>query len=171
MRLSAELWSARNGQSVIYGERCLASPDAGSPRLPWQYGEPLPWGALATARPDLAASILEGLVRQVEYVPGPSSAERPALIAKLQRDLAALEATELALLDEAAASGVMIQHRPEVAAARADEAERRRREQEAATARQAREAAIDRQHAEAAGRGRAVRSAYVESGRVDRSPK
>ena len=42
------------------------------------------------------------LVRATDYAPGPPAAERPALVARLARELAELEEAETVLVDEAA---------------------------------------------------------------------
>lgn len=85
---------------------------------------------------------IPALVARLSYTPGPPSSERPALVERLERELAELEGAEEAAIDAAAEAGVVVQHRPEVLARRASEAERRKRDELAASARAAREAAI-----------------------------
>jgi hypothetical protein len=156
-------WLDEHGSTLISSDRdrALGSPGLrGSIYLPW--ADALPWGALCAARPDLAREILAALVGQVAYEPGPPLAERPALIARLERELAELEQGEEQIVDEACGSGVVIEHRPAVRERRQAEAARQRREEEAATNRKAREAEINRQFEEARARGRAARSPYLE---------
>lgn len=115
----------------------------GSVRLPWDPKSPLEWRVICAAMPETAIAILTALVRQIQYEPGPSSAERPATIERLERELAALEIEEEAAVDQACAAGVQIAHRAEVIARRQAEA-RQRELVEAATAdRRRRQEAID----------------------------
>lgn len=103
----------------------------------------LEWGAVCAGSPDLAFEIQRGLVGRMPYTAGAPAAERPALIAKLEQELAALEATDEALVDRARLAGVTIEHRPEVVERR--ETERRQRELEDArgAALRDRQAAVD----------------------------
>ncbi len=158
----ARAWLDGNGTSLVYGERSLGAPTPrGYISLPWIPSEPLPWGALCAADPDQAAGIIANLVRQVAYEAGPPSAERPALIEKLERELAELEQVEEQIIDEAVGSGVTIAHRPEVLERRTREARQRQREAEAVAARAAHEQAINAAHEQARHRGRSVASSYL----------
>jgi hypothetical protein len=157
-------WLDQRGMSLVRGERSLGSPKPGEPTLPWTQNEPIPWGALCAANPQLATDLLRALVTQVSYEPGPATIERPALTESLMRGLMTLEAAEEALIDSAASSGVVIAHRPEVVQRRETERLRQEREAQAVAARKAREVALNASHAEEAGRGRAVPSPYLAGG-------
>jgi hypothetical protein len=94
------------------------------PILPFAFHEPLPFGALCFLQPSELKTALR------EAVP---TAERPAVLERLGRELAEVEALEDALVDELTAAGLTVAHRPEVAARR--ERETRAREVEAQRAR------------------------------------
>ncbi len=162
-------WLRERGSSLIHGEQSLGHPTwAGSTRLPWSYLEAPSWGAWCASDPAGAAEFLSNLVRQVTYEAGPPSAERPALIARLDAELAELEAAEEAMVDAMGAEGLIVAHRPEVVQRREAEARRRERAAQSAAARAEQEAAINRAHAEAAAAPRAVRSPYLEANRPRR---
>jgi hypothetical protein len=107
------------------------------------------------------AGIPAFVARLGDYQPGPPAAERPALIATLERELAELQAGEEGMIDAAAANGVAIAHRPEVIQRREAEAAQRKREEAAIAMRKAREEAINRAHEEARARGRVAHSPYL----------
>lgn len=110
-------------EALIRGPQSLASPSAGLNPLPWQPGATLPWDAMCAADPEGAVRILTALMRAIPaYEAGPPSAERPALIERLTRELGELERDEEALVDEAQAAGVGIPHRIEAQRQRVAEA-------------------------------------------------
>lgn len=154
---SGRIWLRDRGSSLIRGDHSLGSTKAGSVRLPWTFQEAPPWGAICAGCPDLATEILETLIRQVPYEAGPATSDRAAVIARLERDLAELEAVEEGIVDQAAEAGVAIQHRPEVVQRRNTEARRRELEEQKARDRAARETALNEAH-----RSRAARSRYLE---------
>lgn len=160
-------WLQDRGNALLAGNFALAAPSVtGSRQLPWAITDPLPWGAFCVAFPDQAAQLLEGLLRAVPYEEGLPSAERPALIERLTRELAELEAAEERFVDEAAEAGVVIEHRPEVITRRQNEARRLEREARDAAVRQEREAAINaRQSAPTP----PVRSEYLHRGDAERA--
>lgn len=121
---------------------CVASATARSVRLPDGMGS---WPALCAADPEAAVAHVMALVRLLKLEHGPAAADRPALIDAMIRELAELEATEEAAVDEAIGLGLKLEHRPAVVQRRATEAERKKRilENEAALARPERQAAID----------------------------
>lgn len=156
-------WCAEWGDALVRGERALGSPKiAGSRTLPWGTRDPMPFAALCAADPAFAARLLSGLVGAVSYVPGPSSAARPAIVAKLETDLRELESSEEDVVDDASAAGVIIQHRPEVIQHREADAAAKKREAEAVAARQQREEELNRAHATA----RAATSPYLDRERA-----
>ena len=155
-------WLERYKHALIYGDHALGAPDPrGSRRLPWLPSEPVPWGLICAAMPTLAQDLLAAAIQAVPYEPGPPSSERPELIGRLERELAALDATEEALIDEVATSGVVIAHRPEVLQRREREARQRQRHEEATANRAAREAALNARHEEDRARGRGAPSSYL----------
>ncbi len=111
---------------------------------------------------DAAEAAIPAFIERLgDYGWGPSAAERPSLIARLENELAQLQAAEESLIDEAAANDVVISHRPEVIQRRQAEAARRKREEDAVAARKTREEALNRAHEEQRVRGRAVPSPYL----------
>ncbi len=147
IREAGAWWLAQYGSGLLYGENALGSPKpARSRTLPWALTEPIPWAALAAAKPDLAEEILGNLVAAVHYEPGIRSDDRPALIAKLESELRELETAEEAMIDDAAAAGVLVQHRPEVTHRREGERAAREREERAVADRKAREAALNQEY-------------------------
>lgn len=169
----AAWWLDRNGSALVWGNaRALGVPKlTGSITLPWSMTEAVSWAMLCASHPKFAGEVLSNLVRRVEYTPGPASSERPAIVERLTAELAELEAAEEAVIDEAVANGVVIQHRPEVVERRTAEAERKKREAEAVAARQAREAALNAAHEAARRRRReeGTPSSYLESQKIDRT--
>lgn len=134
-----------------------APPGHSSAGSPWIPAAPLTWGvACLFLGPQLKSKFAE-LARTVEYMAGPPAADRAAVVAKLEGELAELEGQEEQLIDEALAAGVTIAHRPEVVERR--ERERRRRESSERTDadRVARESAVDARH-----EPRVARSQYLE---------
>jgi len=124
-----------------------APPGAHISGSPWAPSTEVTWGFAVLFFGDMLKAQFAELVRQTEYTPAPALAERAAVVARLERELAEVETTEEALVDEMNANGIMVAHRPEVTQRR--EAERRRREQaeRSAADRRARERAIDQRHA------------------------
>jgi hypothetical protein len=103
-------------------------------------------------------------IDRAEYVAGPSAAERPVEIARLERELAELEAAEEQAIDEATAAGVAIQHQPEVITRRQREAAERERHDKWTAAARTRQARVDRSVAT-----RVVGSSeYLEQFKADR---
>jgi hypothetical protein len=118
----ATWWRRERGADAV--KHCFGAPEA--PKSPWNPNDQVRWADLCGfAGPALKASFAE-LVHATEYTPGPTTAARPGVVERLDRELAELEATEEALIDQAVAAGVQIAHRPEVLERR--EAERLKRE-------------------------------------------
>jgi hypothetical protein len=174
VREAGQVWLDSWGKGVILGEGGLADPKLrGSVRLPWSINAAPPWGAICASDPAGAEAFLSGIVARLAYEPGPAVSGRPALIARIEADLAELELSEVLLVDEAGAAGVVIEHRPEVLERRANEARRREIEERSAAERRQRQGALDARHEtrrsrlitiDADARGGA-RSAYLEQGR------
>ncbi len=122
------------------------------------------FGFMCAANPDHALQLLDGLVAATPFEAGPPSDERPALIARLERELAELEAAEEAAIDEACAAGVTIAHRADVVQRRATEANKREMDERAADDRRRRQDLLDRDAAERAHVGR---SEYLTGGGPD----
>lgn len=103
------------------------------------------WPALCAADPEAAVARVMTLVGLLNLNHGPAAADRPALIDGLMRELAELEATEEAAVDEAISLGLKIEHRPAVVQRRDAEAERKKRllERETALNRPERQEAVD----------------------------
>ncbi len=133
----------RNLVTAYFG----APPGTTDSPAPWTPSTPMTWGfACLFLGPHLKDRFAD-LVRSVEYEAGPAEGARPALIARLTRELAALEAEEEAVIDAAAESGVVIAHRPDVVERRYQEQRQRERDARQQAERQAREAAINERHA------------------------
>lgn len=99
-----------------------------------------------------------------EYVAGSKSDERPARIATLEQERAALVAEHERLVDEASRESngkVVVAHLKETADRRETERFRREREEQAVADRQRREAAVNQRHEQ--GRG-VVASPYLQHG-------
>lgn len=154
-------WLQQHGGILLHGQRSIGSPKPGGAQLPWVGSEPMPFGAVCAADPELASAMLAALVGQVEYQAGPRSTDRPALIANLRAQLAELEAAEETAVDDASASGLQIEHRPEVMQRREQVARQRQLEEAALRDRRERQAALDRAAAERTG---PVRSKYIYGG-------
>lgn len=174
VRFAGEAWLKDWGASML-SDRGVAvhdpqwdprEPSRYMPSVPWQVNASPPWGALCAADPDAAAAMLMNLLRRLKesgaYVEGPPAAARPAMVAKLEDELAKLEATEETIIDEAAAAGVVIEHRLEVVQRREQETSRRKNEAAAIADRQEREAALNARKREP----RIVRSEYLRQGKV-----
>lgn len=158
---SAEEWLKRS-QNVVEGPGRLGDAHLrGRIRLPWSTFQPLEWGALCAGAPDHASAILTGLVDATEYEPGAGAAERPALIERLEAELAELEQAEELLVDEAAEAGVQIAHRPEVVERRQRERLDREAEEHRVRDRRLRQEAVDAAHASR--RRTSGRSPYLEA--------
>ena len=113
------LWRDRHGPVGHY----LGKP-AGVDS-PWGFEAPMTFGALCALAPELVRASLERLATAEAYEAGPSSRERAAVVARLEAELAELEAAEEALVDSAAEQGVTIKHRDDVVQRRATEARQR----------------------------------------------
>lgn len=157
-------WLTQYGSSLINGDRSLGTyGHRGSVYLP-DHGQALmTWGGLCASDPVPAAAMLSALVRRIPFEPGPPSAERPALIVKLQKELAELGAAEERMIDDSIEAGVVIAHRPAVIERRANEARRQALEEAAVENRQAREAELNRQYAERRSRRLSGQSEYIYS--------
>lgn len=172
----AAWWLRDRGSQLVGVDRGLGAPNlTGSITLPWSMTEAVSWAMLCASHPKFATEVLANLVRRVEYTPGPSSAERPAIVERLEGELAELETAEERIVDDAAAAGVVIQHRPEVLARRETEARRQKFEEEAVAGRQQREAHINKLHAQQEalnakrrGGGQSVSSSYLDRERLVR---
>ena len=81
--------------------------------------------------------------RVPDYQAGPLEAARPALIARLRAERAELEAAEEQLIDDAAAAGIVIEHRPEVQHRRREAAYKQKRDDEQLEQRRLAEAAVN----------------------------
>jgi hypothetical protein len=159
----ARLWVDRHEHALLYDDYALGSPSAhGSRRLPWRHDDPIPWGVLCLASPQLAQDLLANAVRALSYPPGPPSADRPDLIAKLKAELDGLERVEEQVVDSLIAAGVQVAHREEVRARREAEAAERARQEQAVADRARREAELNRLHEERRTAGRVARSPYIE---------
>ncbi len=135
------------GNGFVHGERSLVAPcPVNAVRLPVMPWEAMPWGLVCAAAPELAATLLRGIVARVPYREGLPLAERPDTRARLLAERHELAATEERFIDDAAAAGLAIDHRPEVVARRQADADRQRREAKALAAQRQREAALDARH-------------------------
>ena len=157
-------WIGAHGSGVfrthLTGQIALGEYGAGRVRLPPGLDEDLV-GFLCAVDEALMVRLLSELPNVIPFEAGPPSPERPALIERLEQELANLERTEEAAIDAAAEAGVAIAHRPEVLQRRQNEARARELEERALADRRRRQAALD---AEAADRGgRAGRSQYLAS--------
>jgi hypothetical protein len=113
----------------------------------------------ALAGPVVEEAVCDAIDR-AEYVPGPPAAERPGMIARLERELAELEGAEERAIDEAAAAGVSIAHRPEVITRRQREAGDRASLEKWQAGVRERQVAVDQR---AATRRSVTTSAYLSS--------
>jgi hypothetical protein len=136
-------WVTREGWSVLSH---LGNP-ARRASVPWDAGKPMPWDVLCAANPEAAVGLLIDLANRIEYTAGPPLAERPAMIAKLEAEIAQIEEGEERLVDEAAAAGLVIAHRPEVQQRKQNEARKAELDRQAVVDRAAREAALNEAHA------------------------
>jgi hypothetical protein len=126
-----------------------------------------PVGYRCATEPEAEIRRLFAMLEAVPFEPGPPSAARPELIARKQQELAELGQAEEIAIDELAAAGVVIQHRPEVLQRRARERETEKIEESAVADRKARQVALDADAADKAGRGRIAQSEYI-SGPIQR---
>jgi hypothetical protein len=135
-----ESFLRRDGRGVV---EFLGEPTPnGDLRLPWRPDAPVAFDFLCAAAPELATAMLTRIVEQVPYESNVPSAERPALIARLEGELQALEQADEQLTDQAIAAGVQIEHRPEVVSRRQTEARRARWEEEAGAERRRRQEVV-----------------------------
>lgn len=147
VRSAGARWLAEHGPTLIRSEGGLAAYNAKyGGRAPFVVADPIPFGAWCAGAPDTMVALLGGLYAAVPYEAGPPSPERPTLIARLERELAELERAEEAVIDDAAAAGIAISHRPEVVRRRQEEARRREREEREIADRARRQAALDVSH-------------------------
>lgn len=155
---TAAAQAQQHGQSLVL--YAFGAPDGhSSAGAPWTANTPVTWGVLALFYPDQAKETFAKLARSYTYTAGPPQAERAGVIAKLEAELAELERAEEALVDDAAAVGVKLEHRPEVTQRRERERSQRERAERAAEA--------ERRSADAAAEARdwpeprASRSSYI----------
>lgn len=116
---AGEFWRRNHGPVVHY----LGKPAGVA--SPWGSEEPMSFGALCALAPGMMQEGLQRLAAAEAYEAGPSTSERAAVVARLEAELADLEAAEEALVDGAAEQGVTIAHRPDVVQRRATEARQR----------------------------------------------
>lgn len=88
------------------------------------------FGALCAGAPDQAEAVLTALVRRTSFEPGTPAADRPAVLERLGREVTALETQEETLVDQAAADGLDVAHRPDVLERRETAARRARQDAE-----------------------------------------
>ncbi len=170
-------WLAAHGPRLLRVSldraRALAQRGKGRTILPFDLDGAVPFGAVCAADPAGAERLLVGLLRATSYEAGSPSAERPAAIAQLEAELAELERVEEGLVDDAAAAGLAIGHRPEVLARRQREARRHELARQGTPDVEQRQAGLDAQHAEYRRRSRMIDldarktsqpSAYIASG-------
>lgn len=144
VKRTGDAWLAREGQSIVSIR--LGSP-VRSASVPWvEKSDAMPWAVLCAADPDLAVKLLVNLAARVEYAPGLALADRPAVIEKLEADIADLEEGEERLVDEAAEVGLVIAHRPEVVQRRETEARNAQLEAEKIANRSARQVGLDQKY-------------------------
>ncbi len=107
------------------------------------------WDALCASAPQEAQARLERLCASAleRFPAGPRAADRPALIERLEAELAELEVAEETVIDEAAAAGVHVEHRVEVRQRRARRAEADEQARHAVENREGRQRALDEAHA------------------------
>lgn len=147
VRQAGARWLAEHGEILVRSEGGIGTYQAKcGGRLPFTAAEAIPFGALCAGAPDQVIELLSAIYQQVPYEAGPPAAERPALIERLKRELAEAEQVEEAAVDEAAAAGVVIAHRPEVVARRRAEAAAREREEREVADRARRQEALDTEH-------------------------
>lgn len=127
-------WLQDQGYGVTLGEWGLLRPAVADDNvdMPWYRNDPIPWGAICAAEPDRAEQIIRTLAaaRPAQGEVGPPMAERPALLTALQAELADLQAAHERLVDDAARSGITLEHLPEVVERRRQEARDARLEAE-----------------------------------------
>lgn len=167
----AEFFRQGYGQTLLHGERALTQPSVTNNfRLPWNLREPLPWGLLCWADPDLAERLLVTaigkLYAQDGIEEGLPEADRARELLRLERELQEAEAAEEAAVDDAIAAGIGIAHRPEVVARRESEEQLRRRDEAAKRHAREREAAINARVGQP--RNRFEPSHYLETGTAGR---
>jgi hypothetical protein len=90
--------------------------------LPFSPFEPVPFGAMCFFRPAEWKAAFRDAITRAEYEAGTPRKDRPALLERLARELAELEAAEEAFVDQMCSSGITVAHRPEVVQRRASEA-------------------------------------------------
>jgi hypothetical protein len=112
--------------------------------------------------PEHLAAGAERLAEMEGWGPdGAPSDERPAIIARLERELRDLETAEEQAIDAAAAAGVVVEHRPEVRERRREDAYQQQRRADREAAARERQAEIDRQHEQRREPGVLARSHYL----------
>jgi hypothetical protein len=140
---TAAYWRREHAVGWIVHNLGMAHP----PNVPWAANTSLTWGEACTLLGPELKQRFAALVAATPYQFGPPAVERPALLEQRRAALAQLETEEEQLIEDAAASGVVIAHRPEVVARRATEA----RERELAAAQErdrlARQEQLDRHYA------------------------
>jgi hypothetical protein len=140
------VWLKDNARNVLTG---LGTFNKKATLLAVKHGDELmSWGAFCASDPQAAITRLLAVVEQTDYQPGPASALRPDLIAAAALELAALEDAEEKLVDEAAAVGIVIEHRPEVLQRRQQEHRQRELEEQRVADRRRRQEALDAAHAQ-----------------------
>ena len=127
---------------ILGSNYALGSPHALRVRLPKE--KLASWACLCASDPEAAVALVLNLVKKLEFEPGPSAAERPALIASLTRDLEQLEAIEETAVGDARANGLDMNHRPKVLQRRENEARARELEEREVERRRIRQAEIDK---------------------------
>lgn len=106
------------------------STDVKKPQSFWSPTLTPSWQNLCWLNPEAMKATFERAIRACKYTPGIPITERASAIRQAQDQVRALEAEHEALVDEAAKSGIVLQHLPSVtarreAAARAIEIEER----------------------------------------------
>ena len=159
---SGEYFMKVHGEGIA---RALRSPLADDFSTT-DYGRLMTWPAYCAAFPDQACAFLDALGARVPYEAGLPIADRPPALEQLQHEIDKLEAADEDAVDQAAAAGVHLEHRPEVLERRTRSARQRELEEEAVTDRRLRQEAIDADRAERATRPRAGESQYLKTGHL-----
>jgi hypothetical protein len=132
----------------------------GTAKLPWSWKEAPPWAALCAADPEGAAALLSSIVRRVPFEAAAPSNQRASLIARLEHELAELEATEESAIAEACEAGITIERRPEVIQRLQNEARQRELDAQEVAAREARQQKVDETYS------RTQPSKYLATGKL-----
>jgi len=129
-------WIAANGLTVVHGAsgrvaRSLGAADQRPAVVPPQLEDVLPGvvtlDLLAGLFPSLLLEGLRQAVKDTEYTPGPAMATRVARLAAIEKERETLQRRHAALVDEAEAAGVHLQHLPEEVGRRTQAAQARER--------------------------------------------